>query len=138
MRFLSRMPRRRLPEPFASARGANKATNTIPPPDAVAAAAAATRDSTNIKRWSSSGFAAGDHTGAAAEMPSLPSAFPWREAPDITNIRGLVERAMYSYMQHQHRRFLRAASRLNDSDDETFLVSGVGFAVGSSKGKIGG
>lgn len=59
----------------------------------------------------------------AAEMPGLPSAFPWREAPDNRGVRGLVERAMYSVMQHQHRRFLRAATKLDDADDDAFLVS---------------
>eukprot|EP00752_Nemacystus_decipiens_P011999 g10638.t1 len=122
MHFRVRMPRRRLPQPSASAWAVNKAASVFapPPPPPAAAGAAVVRDSTSTRRWSSSGFVAGDHAGAA-EMPGLPSAFPWREAPDSTNIRGLLERAMYSSLQHQHRRFLRAASRLNDSDDETFL-----------------
>eukprot|EP00903_Cladosiphon_okamuranus_P007739 g7498.t1 len=104
MHFRVRIPRRCLPPPSGAAWGSTKAT----------------RNSTGTRRWSSSGFAAGDDAGAA-EMPGLPSAFPWREAPDGTNIRGLVERAMYSTLQRQHRRFLRVASRLDDSDDETFL-----------------
>ncbi|CAM9614965.1 unnamed protein product [Pylaiella littoralis] len=94
-----------------------------------AAAAAGTTASTaktksaNASMWSSSpGFAAGEDAGAT-EMPSLPSAFPWREAPDNMNIRGLVERAMYSAMQRQHRRFLSAASKLDGTaiDDAIFL-----------------
>lgn len=141
MHFLLRTARRRPRPPFASAWGTNKATSIFPaaapaaPAPAPAAATTTRKITSTRRRWSSSGFAAGDHAGAAAEMPSLPSAFPWREAPDKMNVRGLVERAMHSYLQHQHRRFLRAASRLNDADDETFLVS-LGFRGSSQKERL--
>ncbi|CAM9987956.1 unnamed protein product [Ectocarpus fasciculatus] len=76
---------------------------------------------TPTRGWSSSGFAAPGGDAGAAEMPGLPSAFPWRDAPDNRGVRGLAERAMHSVMQHQHRRFLRAATKLDDADDDAFL-----------------
>ncbi len=127
---LLRRRRHRLPHPlfFASSAAPNhncggsanhisrESRRCLPPPGSASTSCTSTRG------WSSSGFTAGDHTGAT-EMRSLPSAFPWREAPDNINIRGLAERAMYSALQQQHRRFLRAASRMNDVlDDEAFLV----------------
>lgn len=73
------------------------------------------------------GIEAGEDADDATEMPGLPSAFPWREAPDdMMNFRGLVERFMHSAMQLQHRRFFATASKLGDADtatdDEAFLV----------------
>ncbi|CAB1105304.1 unnamed protein product [Ectocarpus sp. CCAP 1310/34] len=83
--------------------------------------AAAKSNGVATRGWSSSGFATPGGDASAAEVPGLPSAFPWREAPDNRGVRGLVERAMYSVMQHQHRRFLRAATKLDDADDDAFL-----------------
>lgn len=54
------------------------------------------------------------------------------------NIRGLTERAMYSALQQQHRRFLRAASRMNDVDDEAFLVREKEESIlGEKRGRTG-
>ncbi|CBN75662.1 expressed unknown protein [Ectocarpus siliculosus] len=85
--------------------------------------AAAKSNGVTTRGWSSSGFATPGGDAGAAEMPGLPSAFPWREATDNRGMRGLVERAMYSVMQHQHRRFLRAATKLDDADDDAFLAT---------------
>ncbi|CAN0013431.1 unnamed protein product [Scytosiphon promiscuus] len=130
--LLSRALRRRLPAPPRLAISSSLSSTPRPPVPtpcaAMIAGGPATRDSpvftSRPEGWRSSpGFAAGgDADGAAAVMSSLPSAFPWREAPRTGGVRGLVDRAMHAVMQRQHRRFVRAASSgLGDNDDEGFL-----------------
>ena len=68
-----------------------------------------------IAREWSSGLA-----GAAADEQGLPSAFPWREAPD-NRVRGLLNRAMYASMQNSHRKILGLVENVHD--DDSFLVS---------------
>lgn len=58
--------------------------------------------------------------GAAADAQGLPSAFPWREAPD-NRVQGLLNRALYASMQNSHRKILRLVENVHG--DEAFLVS---------------
>lgn len=66
------------------------------------------------REWSS-GLA-----GAAADEQGLPSAFPWREAPD-NRVQGLLNRALYASMQNSHRKILGLVENVHG--DEAFLVS---------------
>lgn len=63
------------------------------------------------RRWSS-GIA-----GDAADTQGLPSAFPWREAPDH-RVRGFVSRIGHAFRQHNRR-------KIRQLSDESFLVSDI-------------
>ena len=72
-----------------------------------------------LSRATTRGWSSG-LAGAATDAQGMPSAFPWREAPD-NRVQGLLNRALYASMQNSHRKILGLVENVHG--DEAFLVS---------------